>query len=379
MKFSTLTPVAVRQLQPGERITEHQITVTKLPGDERWSVAFMHHGERVHRIIGFSREGITRTKCVEWIEAKKAEIRAGQSSLPFGRKTAPKFGELASWYLDEMEATQGKNLKEKKRQIKGRLNAFFGDLPVRFITETTIGRYAKRHTEQGLSPSTVNRDLATLGHVFSTAVRRKKLASAPCRVSKLAEPLGRMVTLGNKEIDRLRKAAIEDCNPLLWLFVEVGLNTGMRASEISRARFDQIDWEGRRLYIPEAKSGVRHQPLTAGLLDILAAERVRRSDKDGWIFPKETSPADFVKRFNKPFHRAVSRAGLDPELITPHVMRHTAITKLVEAGAPLPTVQKISGHKTLAMVSRYTHLSDRHVDSAMEALERALHPVLTDR
>jgi integrase len=60
-------------------------------------------------------------------------------------------------------------------------------------------------------------------------------------------------------------------------------------------------------------------------------------------------------------------------------MRHTAITKLVEAGVPLPTVQKIGGHKTLAMVSRHTHLSDRHVDSAMEALERALHPFLTNR
>jgi site-specific recombinase XerD len=38
----------------------------------------------------------------------------------------------------------------------------------------------------------------------------------------------------------------------------------------------------------------------------------------------------------------VKAAGLDPELITPHVMRHTAITKLVQAGADLPTIQRIS-------------------------------------
>ena len=57
-----------------------------------------------------------------------------------------------------------------------------------------------------------------------------------------------------------------------------------------------------------------------------------------------------------PFRAAVNAAGLDPELITPHVMRHTAITKLVQAGVDLPTVQRISGHKTLAMVLRYAHV-----------------------
>ena len=47
------------------------------------------------------------------------------------------------------------------------------------------------------------------------------------------------------------------------------------------------------------------------------------------------------------------RAGLDPRIMTPHVMRHTAITKLVQSGVDLPTIQSISGHKTIAMVLRY--------------------------
>jgi len=53
-------------------------------------------------------------------------------------------------------------------------------------------------------------------------------------------------------------------------------------------------------------------------------------------------------------------------------MRHTAITRLVEQGAPLATVQQISGHKTIQMVLRYTHVSNPHVDDAMTALERTL-------
>ena len=65
-------------------------------------------------------------------------------------------------------------------------------------------------------------------------------------------------------------------------------------------------------------------------------------------------------------------AGLNPETITPHVMRHTAITKLVQAGVDLPTVQRISGHKTVAMVLRYTHVHGRHIDQAIRAIGRTI-------
>ena len=75
---------------------------------------------------------------------------------------------------------------------------------------------------------------------------------------------------------------------------------------------------------------------------------------------------------SKPFKRAVERAKLDPTHVTPHTMRHTAITTLVEAGIDLPTIQRISGHKTLAMVLRYAHVSGPHIDAAMAALDRTI-------
>jgi len=74
----------------------------------------------------------------------------------------------------------------------------------------------------------------------------------------------------------------------------------------------------------------------------------------------------------QPFRNAVTRAGLDPRIVTPHVLRHTAITKLVQAGVDLPTIQQISGHKTLAMVLRYTHVHGTHVDKAIAALGRTI-------
>ncbi len=71
------------------------------------------------------------------------------------------------------------------------------------------------------------------------------------------------------------------------------------------------------------------------------------------------------------FKRSVVRAGLNPSEVVPHTMRHTAITNLVATGADVRTVQEFSGHKSLAMVMRYTHAQDRRVDQAIEAMESA--------
>ncbi|MEX2650161.1 MAG: tyrosine-type recombinase/integrase, partial [Alphaproteobacteria bacterium] len=127
--------------------------------------------------------------------------------------------------------------------------------------------------------------------------------------------------------------------------------------------------------MPKAKAGQRAQPITPELAAILRRERGMRDDPDGWIFPSPrptTSGTGHRDRMDKPFRNAVVAAGLDPAVVTPHIMRHTAITKLVKAGVDLPTVQRISGHKTLTMVLRYTHVHGDHIDRAMKALGRAL-------
>jgi site-specific recombinase XerD len=71
---------------------------------------------------------------------------------------------------------------------------------------------------------------------------------------------------------------------------------------------------------------------------------------------------------DRSFRKAVITAKLDPDTITPHVMRHTAITKLAQAGVDIPTIQRISGHKTVKTVMRYTHVHDEHVNNAIAAI-----------
>ena len=99
-------------------------------------------------------------------------------------------------------------------------------------------------------------------------------------------------------------------------------------------------------------------------------ERGQAADPKGWIFPGRYSDTKTGHRLNfrDGFRRAVGAAGMDPYTITPHVMRHTAVTRLVRAKSDLPTIMKISGHKTVAMVLRYTHVDGDHIYIAAATL-----------
>lgn len=60
---------------------------------------------------------------------------------------------------------------------------------------------------------------------------------------------------------------------------------------------------------------------------------------------------------------------MDPDIISPHVMRHTAVTRIVRAKTDNQTIMKVSGHKIVAMVLRYMHVDGEDIDIASAALE----------
>jgi integrase len=242
------------------------------------------------------------------------------------------------------------------------------------ISSFAVERYKKERLDKKAANSTINRELATLSHIQSKAVEWRWIDRLPARPKKFKEAGGRIIALTDEQCDALMRAAIGSADSDCWLFVAFGLNTAMRHSEILRARFDQVDFDKLRLFIPEAKAGEREQPITPELADMLSKEREMRRDRKGWIFPalRQHAATGHRIRMRRPFQDAVERAGLDPNAITPHVMRHTAITNLVQAGIDLATIQRISGHKTVAMVMRYTHVHGQHIDRAIRAIGRGL-------
>ncbi|MDP6430328.1 MAG: site-specific integrase [Rhodospirillales bacterium] len=375
-RFTKLTRIAIRKLKSGENIIEHGIcAVRSINGDIRYSVNIMVDGQRVHRVIGRESEGVTRTQAEKFIEIMRTKAREGRLSLPVGRKTHMTFAQAADSYIERLEETDGKNIIVKKRQLKMHLKPFFRSQRLDNISAFSIDRYKRRRKEDGAAPGTVNRELAALSHLLNKAAEWKWIKTVPCKITLYSESRGRIIVLTDEQEDALFKAALRDQDPDCWLFVAFGLNTAMRHKEILRARYDQLDLTNKRLLIPIAKAGAREQPITSQLADILKSEREIREDRDGWIFPSPrpgASGTGYRHRMDKPFRRAVKAAGLDPDTITPHVMRHTAITKLVKAGVDLPTIQRISGHKTLDMVLRYTHVHGTHIDKAIENIGRGL-------
>jgi len=335
----------------------------------------MADGLRAHRVIGRESEGTTRSQAEQFIAKVRTDAKAGRLDLPKGRKTHLGFNEAAEKYLALEQNDAGKNLVAKRRQFSLHLGPFFGSQRLDKISTFTIDRYKKRRAMSDASNATINRELATLRHFLRRATEAGWMPKHFFRITTLRESEGRITALADDQINSLLAAAIADQDPYCWLFVAFGLNTAMRHSEILSSRFDQINFEKMRLHVPKAKAGEREQPLTHELVKILIRERSMRDDQDGWIFPSPRPNSSWTghrHRMDKPFRRAAIFAGLDPKLVTPHVMRHTAITKLVEAGVDLSTIQRISGHKTLKMVQRYTHVRDHHINASIRAIGLAV-------
>lgn len=150
----------------------------------------------------------------------------------------------------------------------------------------------------------------------------------------------------------------------------IGLETSMRRMEILSIELKNIDLQKRVIFIPQAKSGAREQPITNRLSEFLKSYIDMVGKNQRWLFPSVRSASTHVMNIEKAFRRVVARAGLNPKEIVRHTLRHTAITHLVQAGVDLPTVQRISGHKSLQMVVRYSHQNGSHIQSAMDKLER---------
>ena len=372
LRFARLTRPAVRALAIGERIAEHGVVAERLKsGDVRYSVDVLCDGQRVHRVVGRESEGVTRAQAEAFIEQARTDARAGRLNLPKGRKVALAFAEAADDYVDRLRASAGKNIDRKERQLALHLKPHFGTSRLDKISDFAVKGYRKARRDAKAADATINRELATLSHLLRSAARWGwiKRDDVPA-IDRAREGQGRIVSLSTDQCAALMAAAIADQDTDLWLFVAIGLGTGMRHDEITAVAWPNIDFVRRRIFIPHAKAGSRDQPIPADLGDMLAAERKQAANPDGWIFPARIKGTKDGRRkcFAKSFRRAAVAAGLDGEVVTPHVMRHTAVTRLVRAGADIATIMKISGHKTVAMVLRYTHVDAAHIDAAAAAL-----------
>jgi integrase len=369
LKFNKLTPIKIRKLHNGRKITEHGIIFERLAnGDGNYEINVMVDGERIHRVIGRESEGVTRTQAQNYIEQVKTDSRKDRLNLPKGRKLVLGFKDAADRYLLRLKEEGGKDLKMKNMRLKQNLIPFFKNKPLTGICSFHIEQFKKARFESGRKPGTVNRDFAVLSHLFNKAVEWKWIEHKPAVIKRMKENSGRITYLTLGQMESLLDAAKYDSNPHIYPFIKIGLDTGMRRMEILSIRIENIDLGRKIIYIPQAKAGSREQPLTNKLVGYLACLVKSKKSTQGWLFLAKSKTGHTVA-IEKPFRRVVAAAGLNPKEVNRHTLRHTAITHLVQAGIDLPTVKRISGHKTLAMVEKYSHQNGAHIQAAMDKLE----------
>jgi integrase len=212
----------------------------------------------------------------------------------------------------------------------------------------------------------------------STACARKVewgwIERQPAKIRKLKEDNGRIVYLSPAQAAALLESAKSDQTRQIYPFILIGLRTGMRKSEILSIRRAHVDLDARSIYIPAAKAGARSQPISADLASFLVDYIDTLPKGTPWLFPSVGASQGHTVDVRKAFVRAVTAAALDPKQVVRHTLRHTAITHLVQAGVDLPTVKRISGHKTMAMVERDAHQSGSHIAEGMDKLDDRYRP-----
>ncbi len=400
--FAKLDRRKLRDLAPGQTVQEHGIVFERLAsGDGVYSVNVMVDGQRIHRVLGKESEGVTRTQAEQFIEKVRTDARHDRLTLPKGRKVALSFRSAAEKYIEILKTSGGKDIRAKEQVLTQHLSPFFGERPLSKVTKEDIGRYKvhrlsqvvqaggdqrskvrkPRETGRTTSPGTVNRELATLSHLYTIALENGWINTAKPKIEKLQDDSGRIVYLTSVQVQKLLDAAKESDNPQLYPFVLIAVSTSMRKGEVLSIRKQDIDLARRMIYLPKAKAGAREQPITAALadfLDVYLKESVPRDTP--WLFPSSRrSKAGHTVAIEKPFRLAVARAGLNIAQVVRHTLRHTAVSHLVQAGVDLPTVQRVSGHKTLAMVARYAHQDGDHIQAAMSKLEGRISDTITPK
>jgi integrase len=106
-------------------------------------------------------------------------------------------------------------------------------------------------------------------------------------------------------------------------------------------------------------------PISSELVEPLKQQM--KASQSEYVFVKEDGITP-LKEIKTAFYAACRRANL--EGVTPHVLRHTFASRLAMNGADLRTVQELGGWKSIGMVERYSHLSDKHKAEAVELIGR---------
>lgn len=288
-----------------------------------------------------------------------------------------------------------------KRAYMSTIKEFFGvndlvDITVRDIQAVTpeiANLWAKRQFEAGMAPSTINRKLSAL-HNFYKFLCRRSIGVAEYNPFSSEEGCYRFKnaqknysdkrTLEPHEVNKMFNAT-QETSGIVGLrdliVLKLLATTGIRRAELCSIKLGDIQRTGGKYVVNIIGKGDKHRLIViAGSIYELIKEYVHErgltmNDKDYPLITAHSSNSDPAKHINEQtVYRIVKKyaelAGVDPDTISPHNLRHTfATTAYLEFGLKPEEIQQLLGHSSINTTMIYTHTADMVEKSPAEKLE----------
>jgi site-specific recombinase XerD len=239
-------------------------------------------------------------------------------------------------------------------------------------TAEDLRRYQLHLVETGVSSIMLNATITALRFFFAVTLERPE---AMARMSSVREPRKLPVVLSRKEVARLIEAAAK---PKHQAALSVAYGAGLRASEVVALKVSDIDSTRMTLRIEQGKGRKdRYAMLSPLLLERLRAwwrfaHAKGKLLDGGWLFPGQNpvNPMS-TRQLNRICHAAAQAAGINKH-VSPHTLRHSYATHLLEQKVDIRLIQVLLGHKRLETTALYTQVATevlREVTSPLESLK----------
>ena len=287
--------------------------------------------------------------------------------------TALSDGQAIALFLDMLAAERGaaKNtLLAYQRDLAGASAALHGRLGVAEAAD--LSRLVESWS--GLARATLARKGSAIRGFFAFLVDEGHRAADPARdlpKPVAARPLPKSLTSG--DIDRLFEVIDARCaaspgvgNLRLRALFELLYGSGLRATELLSLPRNAIQ-AGRPYAVLRGKGGKeRMVPVSSRALTAVAAYGAHLPAGTKLLFPSGNSHLSRIRLYQI-VKELAAEAGIPPDRISPHVLRHAFATHLLEGGADLRTLQTMLGHADIATTQIYTHVGTRHLVEMVNA------------
>ncbi len=248
-----------------------------------------------------------------------------------------------------------------------------------------VRAYLAHLNEKQYSKATIARKLATLRSFYKFLVKRNEITDNPVaaiRTPKQEKKLPRF--LDYEEVKRLLETPPTDN----WLgardraILETLYSTGIRVSELVALNMNDIDFLGEVVHIRGKGKKERIAPISSSALQTIQRYmeyRNKRAQNNSNFDSKVLFVNKHGKRLStrsvrRKMDKYLKMAGLDPS-ISPHTLRHSFATHMLNNGADLRSVQELLGHQSLSTTQIYTHLST----AKLKKIYEGSHPRETDQ